>query len=278
MALKSVVVHIDDSAACERRMQLAARMSQRFESRLVGIYLVAPLEMPYAEAAMLPPLEAAKRIEQRDARQHAEDLLHRVASSCNVSRVEFRCPEGDPIDAAIGEARCTDLVVLGQPDGGNDPAAFQRRLAESVTLACGGPVLVVPYATAAEQPGNHVLVAWDGGREAARAVRDALPLLREAKRVTVVSCATGGAAVDAMRRSHERLQAYLASAGIEAHFKYLQVSASESGEAMLSDAANIGADLIVMGAYGHARVRELVLGGVTRTMFQAMTVPVLMSH
>jgi nucleotide-binding universal stress UspA family protein len=195
-----------------------------------------------------------------------------------VRNVEFRIPEGDPIDAAIGEMRCADLAIMGQPDPEDDQAGFGRRLAENVALSSGGPVLLVPYATARAQPGANVLVAWDGGREAARAVRDALPLLGGAKRVTVVSAGVRRTAVDDMQRSHERLAAYLAANAVEAQFKRLEVAKHETGEAVLSQAADLGADLIVMGAYGHARVRELVLGGVTRTMLESMTVPVLMSH
>jgi nucleotide-binding universal stress UspA family protein len=279
MAFESIVVHIDHPAACERRMEIGARMAQRFGGRLVGVYATPNCEMEYMEPAVLPPLDAARRIEEREARQRAEGSLRRIASSCEVGDVEFRFPEGDSIDAAMGEMRCADLAVLGQPDRKNDPTGFARRLAESVTLGCGGPVLLVPYAMAGVQPGGHVLVAWDGGREAARAVRDALPLLRSAKRVSIVSVAEGRVALDALKRSHERLRAYLTAAGgVEARFKFLETAPHETGEAMLSQASNIGADLIVMGAYGHARVRELVLGGVTRTMFEAMTIPVLMSH
>ena len=278
MAFKSIVVHVDRTVTCERRMEISARMAQRFGGRLVGVYVTPNEEVAYVEPALMPPLDAAKKIAERDARQRAEDSLRRIAASCAVADVDFRFPDGDPIDAAIDEMRCADLVVLGQPERKNDPTGFARRLAESVTLGCGGPVLLVPYAMAPARPGGHVLVAWNGGREAARAVRDAAPLLRDAKRVTIVSVAEDRVAMDAMQRSHERLRSYLAAGGIEAQFKFLETAPHESGDAMLSHASNIGTDLIVMGAYGHARVRELVLGGVTRTMFEAMTIPVLMSH
>lgn len=278
MSYKSIIVHVDAGAASERRMEIGVRFARRFGSRLVGLYVVPIPELASVEAAELSPAEVAKRMAARDARHRAEAFLGRLAASSDVREVQFRAPAGDPIDSAIAESRCADLTILAQPDRDDHAAGFARRLAESVTLGCGGPVLLVPYATASAEPGSNVMIAWDGGREAARAVRDALPLLRDAKRVTVVSTSPDPGAAEAVQRSYARLAAYVAVHAVETQFKRLDVARHETGEAMLSRAADLGADLIVMGAYGHARVREIVLGGVTRTMFEAMTIPVFMSH
>ncbi|HMA30759.1 MAG TPA: universal stress protein, partial [Casimicrobiaceae bacterium] len=140
------------------------------------------------------------------------------------------------------------------------------------------PSVFVPYTGAGADLGSNVLVAWNGGREAARAVRDALPILETAKQVVVVSLAREPADAEAIAMAQPRLAVYLRAHGIEAGFKRFDGDPIEGGERLLSQAADLGSDLIVMGGYAHSRSRELILGGVTRTMFESMTVPVLMSH
>jgi len=220
----------------------------------------------------------AKRISAAEAQHRAETIFHRGAASLTAPRLEFRAPSGDPIDAALAHMRCVDLAIIGQADIKDDKRGLTRRLAEDVVLGSGGPILLLPYAGTPVELGANVAIAWNAGREAARAVRDALPILATASRVTVVSMAHERDTQAAMAQSHVRLAAYLAAHAIEAQFKCLVGTSDEPGELLLSQAADVGADLIVMGGYGHARVRELVLGGTTRTMLESMTVPVLMSH
>ncbi|HEX6137308.1 MAG TPA: universal stress protein [Casimicrobiaceae bacterium] len=279
MTLRSMIVHLDDGPSCESRVELAARLARRLGSRLAGVYLVSTPEVAPSIAALLPPGVLERRLAAAGEAQHrAQALLGRVAAALPAADVEFRAPAGDALDAARAHARCADLAILGQPDPEDENADFSRRLAEDVMLGSGAPVLMVPYAASMAEPGTNVLIAWDGGREAARAVRDALPLLAAASRVTVVSAARGREGADAMAHAQARLRAYLAAHGIVAHVKGIEGSGSEAAERLLSQVADVGADLIVMGGYGRARAREFVLGGATRTMFESMTVPVLMSH
>jgi nucleotide-binding universal stress UspA family protein len=122
-----------------------------------------------------------------------------------------------------------------------------------------------------------VLVAWDGGREAARAVRDALPLLAAAQRVTVFTAFESDKREDALTQSQKRLGAWLAAHAIHAQFKR-GGAGRDAAERLLSQVSDAGADLVVMGGYAHPRAREYVLGSATRTMLESMTVPVIMSH
>jgi len=145
-------------------------------------------------------------------------------------------------------------------------------------LGGGAPLLVIPAARLTDDIGKRVLIAWNGGREAARSVRDALPLLVSARDVSVVSIVEPRAMATDGSRTYGELRAYLAAHGVDARFKRLDAANIPAAERLLSEAANAGADLIVMGGYGHARLREWVLGGVTRRMLESMTVPVLMSH
>ena len=153
----------------------------------------------------------------------------------------------------------------------------EYRIPERVALESGGPVVVVPHAGAFPTVGRRVLIAWHASAQSARAVRDALPLLRKAEGVTILTSipAAGAGNED---RPGARIAAYLAHHGVAAKARELVVDDIAVGETILSQAADEGADLIVMGAYGHPRARELVLGGATRTLFKRMTVPTLMAH
>jgi nucleotide-binding universal stress UspA family protein len=138
-------------------------------------------------------------------------------------------------------------------------------------------VIVVPFIRAAATIGERVLVAWDGGREAARAVNDALPILERAKSVTVLS--VNPASEDGSRREPGAdISLHLARHGVKVEAQRRITTEISAGDAILNEIASKGSDLLVMGAYGHSRLRELVLGGVTRQILGSMTVPVLMSH
>jgi nucleotide-binding universal stress UspA family protein len=274
----SILVHLDDTPAGERRLGTAVATAQRFGAGLVAIYFVPapPVEVHRAELA---PPEISLRLSQGETRERVESMFRKRAKDAGVASVDFRLLPTDRIDVAIAEMRCVDLSILGQYDPDRDRAGFGRRLAEQAVMANGGPVLFLPYAPSTVAVGETVLVAWDGGRESARAARDALPLLRTAKRVVILSLLgyrfrTG----DDAQRSQARLVAYLGAHGIEAESRDMPCTIDRHGELLLSQVADLGADLVVMGAYGHARVRELILGGVTRIMLDSMTVPALMSH
>ena len=276
MTYKRILVHIDDSAASERRVGAGAELARRFEARLVGLYFTpgAPLEIDRAELA---PPEIAMRMSHGELRNRVESAFRARAASAAVPAVEVCAVERDPIAGAIVELRCADLSVLSQSDA-TGTGGFERRLAENAILANGGPVLFMPYAMATESLAERVVIAWDGGREASRAVRDALPLLTMARQVTVLSLGPRATPGQDSSISQARLAAYLGTHGVEPQRRQLVCDAGEIGELTLSQLADLDADLLVMGAYGHTRVREIMLGGVTRTVLDSMTVPVLMSH
>jgi nucleotide-binding universal stress UspA family protein len=278
MTIKAILVHIDDRSGCEQRIELAARIAARFASRLDGMYLVPASHAFQDDDRLLPPVEVAKRMSEKEARQHGEALFRKIAASAALADVGFQVVDGGAIDAGIPEIRCSDLTIIGQPAPESDTAGVSRRLAENAVIGGGAPILLVPCKGVPVDSLSQVIIAWDGGREAARSVRDALPLMQRADRVTVVSWVDRHDMAQDGTRSHARLGAYLLAHGIEAQFKRLHAATAEIGERLLSQAADIGADLIVMGGYGHARLRELVLGGTTQQVLEAMTVPVLMSH
>jgi nucleotide-binding universal stress UspA family protein len=168
-------------------------------------------------------------------------------------------------------ARYFDATVLQQPDPAGPETAD---LIEAVLFGSGRPVLIVPSHQGPSQFGT-VVIAWDEGRPAARAVADALPLLAMAERVEVVTVGTHGRDLN---RHSSHLVRHLARHGIEAQMMNLARDQGSVASTLLSHAADVTADLIVMGGYGHSRLREIVLGGTTRRILQTMTVPVLMAH
>ncbi len=194
-----------------------------------------------------------------------------------VAVSEWRAVEGELASTLDESARYTDLVVLGQYHP-QDVSDTNQGLAARLVLSAGRPCLVIPYIGTQETLGQHVLVAWNARREAVRAVNDALPILQKAESVIVlaVNPPTGEAGegdIPSADISH-----HLARHGVKAEARSTIAPDIDVGNLLLSNATDLGADLIVMGAYGHSRLRETVLGGVTRDLLQQMTVPVFMSH
>jgi len=175
-------------------------------------------------------------------------------------------------------ARYADLTIVGQLDPEELLPRPEYEIPERVALESGQPVLVVPYAGSFASVGRRILIAWNGSPQAARAVRDALPLLKRAEKVMVLTLNPAGLGKGEETRPGDRLLAHLRRHGIEAESHELTADHISAEDFILSRAVDEGADLIVMGAYGHSRAREVVLGGATRGMFKHMTMPVLMSH
>ena len=276
MTFKSIIVHLDDNHAGEQRVDAAVRLARRFGSRLRAIYSTSKTRSD-VDIAQLSPSEAARLIFEREARDRAEALLRRAAAAAALGNVEVRVLGVNPLDEALAEMRCADLSILAQPDGGSEVAEFDRRLLAQALLGTGGPVLVLPCAPSTVEIGQNVVIAWDGGREAARAVRDALPILASASHTTLISIGERCRPGEDAEHSQVRVASFLALHDVAADCVRMP-STIDPAEHLLSRLCDLGADLLVMGAYGHARVRELILGGVTRTMLEKMTVPLFLSH
>ncbi len=180
------------------------------------------------------------------------------------------------VQNAVLHARHADIAILGQNDPDHPPVA--PHLSESVLLGAGRPVIVVPYAGSFDTVCGTVLVAWNTTREAARALNDAMPILARAKKVTVLSINPPSGEMGRPVWPGADISLHLARHGATAEASSTVSGDIDAGNTILSRAADFGADLIVMGGYGHSRQREFLLGGVTRTLLQHMTVPVLMSH
>jgi len=230
-------------------------------------------------SALLPDAFVQERLrESGEAQQAAEERFRASCAAAGVAACEWRAPAGNAAHALVLNSRGGDLAILGQPDPGTADFAFATTLANAAVLSSGRPVLVIPYVGAERAIGKTVMVALDDGRESARALADALPLLKKAAKVLLLSFADDDDATLDHAQTRSLATGFLAGHGIAAEVHHLDLPDIGIGEMLLSQAADLGVDLLVMGGYGHTRLHERVLGGVTRTMLQSMTVPVLMSH
>jgi nucleotide-binding universal stress UspA family protein len=283
---KDILVHLDDGPHSATRLKVAVDLARRQAAHLTGIYvldipgsdLFYGAGMPYAGGGGMTEMVNSLRADQA-TRADAMGQAFREAVRLQGLENEWRVVEGDTVSLLALHARYADLTVVGQP---NADEAFKGPSADAVLvnlmLSSGRPVLAVPYAGEFEQVGERVLVAWNASREATRAVNDALPLLQCAKAVTVLAVNPKHGIEGHGDVPAADICLHLARHGVKAEAAHTIAKDISEGDALLSYAADLGVDLIVSGGYGHSRARELVFGGVTRTLLQEMTVPMLLSH
>jgi nucleotide-binding universal stress UspA family protein len=281
MSYKDLLVVLDSEPTARGRLDLAAALAERFAAHLVGLYPLPtpqrPRELGYYDPALLDPFYENLRERARAAAETVREQFEHAASLRGISAEWRLIPEGPEADPAL-HARYADLTILGQLDPDRAETEMLRPRPEQVTLTSGRPILLVPYAGRFEAVGKRVVIAWNSSREAARAVHDAMPLLAAAEAVTVLT-------IDAREgpQGHGEMPGADISLHLARHGVKVQIERTVSGdlpigEVLLSRLADLAADLLVMGAYGHSRMRELLLGGATRSLLRSMTVPVLMSH
>lgn len=280
MSYKTILVHLDGGKRCAERLELAFGLAETFDAHLVGLFALSAARIPSFALAEAGPtiVEVVERRRAETARA-AEAAFRAATARHGRTAAEWRASDHDAVIATSVSARYADLVVVGQNDPGADESSgVVPHFVHDIVLSAGRPVLLVPYAGRFASVGRRVLVAWNAGREAARAVTDALPLLGRASTVQVMAFNPEQGGADHGDTPGADIGLYLARHGVKVSVAQQHAEDVDVGNQILSRAADLDADLIVMGAYGHSRVRELMLGGVTRTLLASMTVPVLMSH
>jgi len=274
---KNILVNLTVGDGNAPAASYAISVAATFESHLFGVaFAYVPTigrSVVHTTAARLLEQQgdASKRAAQAAA-DRFDDAAHRAGLSAG-SRVFTTTLPGAP-DLFGPLARRFDLSVVGQPEP--NKIAPEDLIIEAALFGSGRPVLVVPYIHKDPLKLDRVLVCWDGSREAARALGDAMPLLQRAAAVDVVVVTTERAKSDEIPGAD--VAQMLARHGLKVELQRIGASGIDIANTILNHAADTAADLIVMGAYGHARLREFVLGGTTRAMLSSMTVPVLMSH
>jgi nucleotide-binding universal stress UspA family protein len=275
--IKDLVVNLTVGADRDAAAQFAVSIAQTFEAHIAGIaFALDPVITPTVMDGLSAAWVDTQRLENRAAAQAAIDRFEAAAAREGLS-AEHRLIEASLGGAAglFGRiARRFDLAVVGQMEP--DRMAPDNLLVESALFESGRPAVVVPYIQNEGLKLGRVLVCWDASRNAARAVADAMPFLRRATAIEIVMVARTSGAADELPGVD--LGEHLARHGLKIEVKRLVAEGADVANTILSHAADCAADFIIMGGYGHSRLREFVLGGMTRGMLGAMTVPALMSH
>jgi nucleotide-binding universal stress UspA family protein len=280
MGLRDILVYVDGSPRSYVTLGLAAELASRFEAYLIGLHVIGftmPSYHPTTPYEGCPPsprvtgvIRDSELLVARECEERFDDQLGR-----HGLRGEWHQRQGMVATSVAREARYVDLAIVTQVDVAKPPLGTRRYVPREVLLSSGRPILVVPHIGTFNRVGDHILIGWNGSRESTRAVNDAIPLLKRAAKVTVLEVEP--------RRETERtkfgdIAPHLERYGINVTNTKCVRRESGTSNILLEYAAEIGADLLVIGGYGYSRLRALVLGGVSSNMLKRMTIPVWMSH
>jgi len=275
--IKDIVVHLSAGTDRDPACRYALSMAEAFNAHVTGVAFAYDPPWPPAllEGAIIDIYTTVKD----DAQKKAKAAIAQFESAAKQSQLTYQALLQETsllgaTDAFAALARTADLTVVKQPSDNDGSNEFD--MVETALFASGRPVLIVPYIQTAAFSLGTVLCCWDGSRTSARAIADSLPLLKKAKRVEVLTVITGK--FDDNDVTGADLATHLARHSINTELVRIPASDIDVANAILSHAADTNADLIVMGGFGHSRLRQFVLGGATRGMLESMTVPTLMSH
>ncbi len=280
MAYKTIVTYFTSPTRGDALIESAISVAQRFEAHVIGLYVVPPVEIYVA--AEVPITADIADVQRRHYSEEAEQIqaaFEKAFSGAGISS-EWRVVDatGSTVPETImAHARCADLTIASQ-DQGLEEYGSRHKVAEEIMFAGGRPVLFIPTAGSYTGIGDHVTVAWDGSREAARACFDALPFLKKAKEVRLLSVNPDETAMSGANLPGSEMATALSRHDVRCEASHTQTDDISVGDEILSRVSDQGSDLLVLGGFGHSRVRELVFGGVTRQILAQMTVPVLMAH
>jgi nucleotide-binding universal stress UspA family protein len=282
MSFKSIIVSTRVSNN-ERTLHTAASVAAQFDAHLSGSFVHEPiyLRYPTAYGVYLPPDPDKDNNQAQKNADMVRAAFDKACETYNVSSVDWQFAKGETQKILDIQARSVDAVFVTQAliDSSGDEEATDPDLPARLAISSARPVIAVPCEGNFETFGKRIVVAWNGAREAIRAVREALPLLCKADQVLVL-------AINPKTRDYRGLsenpgadiEQYLTRHGVNVEVRQMSTDSANVVETLLSRSADYGADLICMGAYGHSRLRELAFGGVTRRMLREMPVPVLLAH
>jgi nucleotide-binding universal stress UspA family protein len=278
---KQILVHLDAGGAASARLGLASQLARQHEAALSALYATVPVFLGLPSWPEVAPSLAASLIEIDDERrQRTHRMFDQAIAAGAVGATWSETPEVAVVGAFVQQALYADLLVLGQHDPGDVQAAgVPADFVEAVVVASGKPAIVVPHVGCPERVGDTVAIAWKPTREAARAVSAAIPLFQKPWVVLVETWDPGKVPGDApVQGAALDLEGYLRLHRIRATWHRGGPEPEALGEILLSRVFYLGADLLVMGCYGHTRAREWMLGGASRSILASMTLPVLMAH
>lgn len=276
MTIKDILVYLEASAPCEARLGLASTLAER-DGAEVTVATTSPEPMiDFAYDYAIGPQAVGEAIEARrvavETALAETDAAYRAYAT--VGPGEWRWAPiavGASAGVVAAEARVYDVALMRRPEAGD---SFGRALVETALLASGTACILVPEPALGAPRLDHLVLAWNGAREAKRALDAGLGLLERARRVTVAMTSE----IPPEQLNETELLRHLARHGIDAEPHHINAGRDGAGQALLEVCAHLHADMLVMGAYGHARATELILGGATRTVLTEAALPVLMAH
>jgi nucleotide-binding universal stress UspA family protein len=275
MNYKSMTVCLDNSAESSRRLDFALTLAAQNGAHLTGLHLTYLPNFYYDPYAQWAPMMVEWQNSAQKKRDLVKENFRTVARNAGLN-VNWVNEDSTAFRQIVAHGRTSDLIILGQRNPSDSETDLGENFPERFILKLGRPVLLLPHEGVRPKAFGRIVIAWDGGREAARAMADAMPFLKKAQQVTILTIAEK---IDKKNDLPDvDIAAYLAK-----HDVIVEVDRNEDIDVTPADwllyrAADIRADLIVMGAYGHSRFTELIMGGTTRAMLKKMTIPVLMSH
>lgn len=272
MSYKDILVIADDADTAAARLDVAATVATVHTAHLAALHA---MEKPYTPASIARAMPSSIHEWQESLiRERAEKAKQAVdaAQRRNGIAYEWRPIRGESVTAALLHSRYADLVITSQTATDDEVG---DTVAEELIMGAGRPVLVVPRYGTFPSVGQRVLIAWNRTRESTRAVHDALPILTRAKSVRIMEV---NPPRDDPHVAGADIAVHLARHGVKVEVGATSADDINTGDVLLSRAADLGADLLVMGAYGHSRLREYAFGGMTLYVLRHMTIPVLMSH
>jgi nucleotide-binding universal stress UspA family protein len=287
MALKDLLVYVDQSKHASERLRLAADLARRHQSRLTALYVreMNPAQLHEQSVAELGQgsSEAITRTNRR-IRQSIDEAVTRLRSALeDVERehgleVEWRCLDGVASTLVPQHARFADLCILSQ-DTSAVATATGYTFSEQLLFVTGRPVVFVPAQGSFNALGRHILVAWNSSRASTRAVNDALPLIERAEKVTLLAVNPAEFAERYGALPPQQMVEHLKRHGASAEGIWLNnIPTGSIADVVQAEAHKVGADLIVAGTFGHPRLWEKMMGGVTADLLARMKLPVLMSY
>jgi len=275
MAITEILVHVDGTPAAEARLRAAVEVAAAARAHVSALFLVAEPFLRALVGKHLPEELVRQQLAalESEADQRLRDLATLAAGQGVQLETRRETSSVDHLPAILArQGRRADLVVVG-PGTDTD----ESNLTEAAFMDTGRPALVVPAAWTGQLPPKRALVAWDGSREAARAVGDAVPLLAQAEDVVILTVDAHRAPARFSNEPGMGMSSFLTRHGAKARVKRVTASGGIA-DTIVAQVAEEQADLLVMGGYGHSRVRELLFGGVTRSLLESTVIPALVSH
>ncbi len=279
MNYEDILVFLDDGDSNEARVGMAIALAAAHNARLVGI--AYDIDVPRHIASLIPgfSLEQQRTASRLISQTLVDQFLERTKQAGITSDATIMKCRGSKAPRKLAAyARNFDISVLRQTNRDSQQSEWDASVSEEVLMSSGRPVLFIPYVGTKTIPPKRALIAWDCSRASTRAIHDAMPLLEMVDKTIVLISNADPKMVDKMTRRCQVMVDHLQRHGINAEIKFSSSEGSDSATIILNSLVDVGADLLVMGGYGSSRLREHILGGVTKTVLADMTAPVCMSN